>query len=94
MNTYISVRKSQIYFYLETPLYIKNARGDFVLYKAENKKIDINRFSEDAHPQLYVPEEIKETAFKELQSQLWRFKERKISPERNRSRSHTRTPGR
>jgi len=70
MNTYISVRKSQIHFYLETPLYIKNDRGDFVLYKAENTKIDFNRFSEDAHPQLYVPEEIKETAFKELQSQL------------------------
>jgi HD-GYP domain-containing protein (c-di-GMP phosphodiesterase class II) len=70
VNTYISVPKSQIHFYLETPLYIKNDRGKFVLYKAQNTKIDINRFSKDAHPHLYVPEEIKEIAFKELQSQL------------------------
>ena len=62
--------KSQIHFYLETPLYIKNDKGGFVLYKAENTKIDINRFSAEAYPQLYIPEEVKETAFKELQSRL------------------------
>ena len=70
MNTYISVRKSQIHFYLETPLYIKNDKGNFILYKAENIKIDHSRFSEDAFPQLYIPEEMKETAFEELQGQL------------------------
>ena len=70
MTTFIPVRKSQIFHYLKTPLYIRNEVGDYILYKSKNIKIDAKRFSEDQYPQLYTPEEMKELAFRELRSHL------------------------
>lgn len=70
MSSYISVKKSQIYQLVETPLYIKRKSGDYVLYKAENVVIDDSRFSQDEFPELYIPADLKETAISELNSQL------------------------
>ncbi|MFH1984661.1 MAG: HD domain-containing phosphohydrolase [Pseudomonadota bacterium] len=70
MTTYVPIRKSQIFHYLKTPLYIKNDKGDYILYKSENTKIDSKRFIEDAYPQLYTPEEMSSGAFEELRYQL------------------------
>ena len=70
MSGFVSIRKSQIYHYLKTPLYIENTAGKFVLYKAENTEIDFRRFHEDECPQLFISEEMSEDALSELQVQL------------------------
>ena len=70
MAIYVPVRKSQIFHYSKTPLYIKNDKGEYVLYKSENTMIDSKRFSEDAYPQLYTPEEMSNSASEELRYQL------------------------
>lgn len=58
MSGFVPIRKSQIYHYLKTPLYIENSAGKFVLYKAENTEIDFRRFHEStmgfqARPRYY-----------------------------------------
>lgn len=70
MSNYLPIRKSQIYHYLKTPLYVKNSSGDFVLYKSEGAKIDLKRFSDDQFPQLFIPSEKEEFALVEVQTQL------------------------
>jgi len=70
VSTYTPVKKSQADHYINTPLFIKNPNGDYVLYKAEKTAIDPKRFSADAFPQLYVAEATREAAYKELQGHL------------------------
>jgi len=53
-KAYLSVKKSQVHHYDVTPLYKKNSEGGFILYKSENEKIDINRFTGDRYPQLFI----------------------------------------
>ena len=70
MTTYISVRKSQIYHYIKTPLFIKNKDSNYILYKSEGTEIDGKRFSKDDSPTLYIAEESRDFAYKELQGHL------------------------
>lgn len=70
MTSYIPIRNSQIFHYLKTPLYIKAKDDQYVLYKAENTKIDADRLKRDDHPMLYIPDDMKEIATEELQHQL------------------------
>lgn len=67
---YLPIRQSQICQYVKTPLYIKNRDGAFTLYKSADREIDLARFSNDSHPQLYITEDNKEFALNEVQSQL------------------------
>ena len=69
-NTYLAARRSQIHHYKATALFKKNADGQFVLYKSENKTIDTQRFKEERYPQLYIDKGNQETAVQELQEQL------------------------
>ena len=67
---YLPVKKSQIYHYLETPLFKKNEAGDFILYKSEGIEVDPKRLLEDSSPQLYIPAEMREAALNEVQGRL------------------------
>ncbi len=69
-NSYIAVKKTQVRYYKAPPLYIKTEEGSFVLYKSENEQIDINRFTDERYPQLYIHKENREIAVQELQHQL------------------------
>lgn len=69
---YLPVKKSQIYHYLEIPLFIRNEAGDFTLYKAEGIQIDQKRFFEDSLPQLYFPAELRDDALHELRQILFK----------------------
>jgi len=67
---YLPIKKSQIYHYFETPLFIKKETGDFILYKAERIEIDSKRLLEDSFPQLYIPSEMRECALNEVRQRL------------------------
>ncbi|MCU0615006.1 MAG: hypothetical protein MUD09_07990 [Desulfobacterales bacterium] len=70
MDTYVSIKKSQAMYYIETPLFIQSGENVFVLYKPEGKKLDSKRFVEDDFPKLVIESENGETAKKELKDQL------------------------
>lgn len=79
MKPFISIKRSQVHHFLETPLYIKNKLGAYVLYKSENEWLDPKRYTEEEFPRLYVHKEMKETASGELQAQLKDKLKRKVS---------------
>ena len=70
MSHYILVKTSQVFTYLKTPLYLKNEKSGYVLYKADNKKLDKNQYVVDNHPDLYIHEKDVQNAKNELRSEL------------------------
>jgi HD-GYP domain-containing protein (c-di-GMP phosphodiesterase class II) len=69
MSDFIPIRKSLALHYLACPFYIMNEAGDFVLYKAENADIDLERFYREDCPQLFIPDQHRAAAYAELQRQ-------------------------
>ncbi len=70
MAKFIAIKKSQIFHYVETPLYIKNDKGKYVLYKSEDTEIHPNSFKGEVLPDFYIPEHMRRSAYRELRSQL------------------------
>jgi HD-GYP domain-containing protein (c-di-GMP phosphodiesterase class II) len=66
MDQYIPIRKTQVYYYNNFPLYIKNPDEKFVLYKSENKEVDLKKFHVDSYPQLYMPKELGASVHNEI----------------------------
>jgi HD-GYP domain-containing protein (c-di-GMP phosphodiesterase class II) len=69
-HPYIPVRKSQINYYCEVPLYYKTAKDSFALYKPGGKFISELRLNENRHPSLYINQENRIQAIKELQNRF------------------------
>lgn len=67
MSDFVPIRKSQAFHYLSAPLYIKNEAEEYVLYKAENADIDLERFHAEKCPQLYVPNHHRAPLYEALQ---------------------------
>ncbi|MCF8070228.1 MAG: hypothetical protein K9L30_16715 [Desulfobacterales bacterium] len=67
MTEFIFIKNSQVNYYKDIPLYDKTDEGEFVLYKPESTTLDNKRIKESRHPQLYLHQNDKKTAIKELQ---------------------------
>jgi HD-GYP domain-containing protein (c-di-GMP phosphodiesterase class II) len=65
---FIPVRRSQIPFYRETPLFRRTRNGDYVLYKAEGVHLDLRRLREDRFPALFLRSADRLGAIQELQT--------------------------
>jgi len=70
MSTYIPVRKSQVYHYIKTPLFLRNQSGDYILYKAADTPVDARRFAADDSPELHIAAEMQASACGELLESL------------------------
>jgi HD-GYP domain-containing protein (c-di-GMP phosphodiesterase class II) len=66
-QTYIRVRNSQINYYIKVPLYYDTGKNTFGLYKPAGEKIAELRISEQRHPPLYIHQQDRIAAIKELQ---------------------------
>lgn len=64
---YIPVRKSQINYYREVPLYYKTTRNSYALYKPAGTLLSEMRIRQKKHPELYIRQEHRIDAIKELQ---------------------------
>ena len=64
---YIPVRKSQINYYGEIPLYYKTTRDTYALYKPSGTLLSEVRIKQKKHPKLYIRQEHRVNAIKELQ---------------------------
>jgi HD-GYP domain-containing protein (c-di-GMP phosphodiesterase class II) len=67
---FIPVRRSQINYYCEVPLYYKASKETFVLYKPGGKFVSELRLNENRHPSLYINQENRIQAIKELQNRF------------------------
>ena len=65
---YIPVRRSQINFYREVPLYYKPATDKYALYKPSGKLVAELRLNESRYPKLYISQEDRIDAIIELQN--------------------------
>jgi HD superfamily phosphohydrolase YqeK len=70
MDQYIPIRKTQIYYHKEFPLYIKSHDEKFVLYKPEHIEIDFKKFHIDSCPQLYIPKELRASSINKISKNI------------------------
>lgn len=66
MSGFIAVNKAQVQYYKQVPLYLESKDGDFVLYKPAHQKIHPSRYEEDRCPQLFILQQNREAATKEV----------------------------
>jgi HD-GYP domain-containing protein (c-di-GMP phosphodiesterase class II) len=66
-HLYIPVRKSQINYYREIPLYYRTNRDSYALYKPSGARLSELRIKQKKHPELYLRQEHRIDAIKELQ---------------------------
>ncbi len=66
-QNYIQVRNSQINYYKQVPLFYQPGTGSYVLYKPAGTSLTEMRISQQRHPSLYIQEEDRIVAIKELQ---------------------------
>ncbi len=64
---FIAIRNSQINYYRKVPLYYKAAEDKYALYKPPQKLITDLRINENRHPKLYISQDDRTEAIKELQ---------------------------
>jgi HD-GYP domain-containing protein (c-di-GMP phosphodiesterase class II) len=64
---YIPVRKSQINYYRNVPLYCKSSVNGYVLYKPAGIIVSDLRIDENRHPQLYICQKHRLAGIKEVQ---------------------------
>jgi HD-GYP domain-containing protein (c-di-GMP phosphodiesterase class II) len=65
-STYIRVRNSQINYYFKVPLYYQTGVNAFGLYKPAGEKITELRIKEQRHPPLYIQQQDRIAAIKEI----------------------------
>jgi len=66
-NNYIQVPNSQINYYREIPLFYQTGTDSYGLYKPAGTSLPEMRISQQRHPLLYIQEEDRIVAIKELQ---------------------------
>jgi HD-GYP domain-containing protein (c-di-GMP phosphodiesterase class II) len=66
-QNYIQVRNSQINYYEQVPLFYQTGTDSYVLYKPAGISVTEMRISQQRHPFLYIQEEDRIIAIKELQ---------------------------
>ena len=66
-HNYIQVRNSQINYYREVPLFYQIGANSYGLYKPPGTSLSEMRISQHRHPRLYIHEEDRIVAIKELQ---------------------------
>ena len=64
---YIQVRNSKINYYKQVPLFYQPGTDSYVLYKPAGTSLTEMRISQQRHPLLYIQEEDRIVAIKELQ---------------------------
>ncbi len=69
-QNYIQVRNSQINYYLEVPLFYQTGANSYGLYKPPGKRLSSMRIDQQRHPLLYIKEEDRLVAIKELQKEF------------------------
>ncbi|MCP4117637.1 MAG: HD domain-containing protein [Desulfobacteraceae bacterium] len=70
MSDYIQIKHSQIDFYHKIPLFYKTEDNEYHLYKKKGEPIAEARLETHKHPPLFILQEDKRTAAKELQESL------------------------
>jgi len=66
-NNYIQVRQSQLNYYKEVPLFCQTDTNSYLLYKPAGASLPNTRISQQRYPRLYIQEQDRIVAFKELQ---------------------------
>jgi HD-GYP domain-containing protein (c-di-GMP phosphodiesterase class II) len=66
-QNYIQVRNSKINYYKQVPLFYQPGTDSYVLYKPAGTSLTEMRISQQRHPLLYIQEEDRIVAIKELQ---------------------------
>ena len=69
-QNYIQVRNSQINYYVEVPLFYQTGANSYVLYKPAGERLSNMRIDQHRHPLLYIQEEDRLVAIKELQKEF------------------------
>ena len=64
---YIPVRKSQINYYRQIPLYYRTTKGSYALYKPPGTLLSEVRIKQKQHPMLYIRQAQRIDAIRELQ---------------------------
>ena len=64
--TYIRVRNSQINYYFKVPLFYQTGINTFGLYKPAGEKITELRIKEQRHPPLFIQQQDRIAAIKEI----------------------------
>jgi HD-GYP domain-containing protein (c-di-GMP phosphodiesterase class II) len=67
-QNYIQVRNSKINYYKQVPLFYQPGTDSYVLYKPAGTSLTEMRISQQRHPLLYIQEEDRIVAIKELQT--------------------------
>lgn len=70
MDDHFPIKKSQTFLVENVPIFIKNSKNEFVLYKSENLKLDSAKYNEDNLPDLFIRKTDKESALCEIQKAL------------------------
>jgi HD-GYP domain-containing protein (c-di-GMP phosphodiesterase class II) len=78
-QNYIQVRNSQINYYRKVPLFYQTGTDAYVLYKPAGASLPELRISQRRHPLLYIQEEDRLAAIKELQKGFNQQIEKSIS---------------
>ena len=78
-QNYIQVRNSQINYYRKVPLFYQTGTDAYVLYKPAGASLPELRISQRRHPLLYIQEEDRLAALKELQKGFNQQIEKSIS---------------
>jgi HD-GYP domain-containing protein (c-di-GMP phosphodiesterase class II) len=66
-QSYIQVRNSQINYYFEVPLFYQSGTDAYSLYKPARARLSEMRINQQRHPLLYIQEQDRLVAIKELQ---------------------------
>ena len=70
LNEYVEIKKSQAFLVEDIPLFIKNAKNEYVLYKSEKLRLDHQLYDDQHLPALFVRNEDKRRAIAEVQKAL------------------------
>ena len=66
-QNYIQVRNSQINYYIKVPLFYQTGTEAYILYKPAGTRLSEMRINQQRHPLLYIQEQDRLVAIKELQ---------------------------
>ncbi len=70
MSDYVQIKKSQAFLVDEVPLFIKNSKNEYVLYKSEKVKLGRERYDDKHLPALFIHKKDKTRTVAEIQKAL------------------------
>lgn len=77
-ETYIPIRKSQINYYKNVPLFYKGINDRFALYKPSGIALSDTRLTEERHPPLYIRQEDRVIVLEDLRKGFHKTLEKNI----------------